>query len=266
MANPVLRGAVMIGANSLLLSYFMPDSRVMTPWFAPRLSSYATRVVLQLGHCIPGRRGSVVVGEESRVSSLLFVKNGLVARALVHPGRSQPLVWSLSLPGSLCGGCQNLYSGDHLPRRHWTLRDSEVLEVPQELLLKIADRDVALHRELAAYCERSAMCDKLGLLVGHLAANADRLQIFLASALLAAGHDLHGSLGEESHLRLPPLPRREVVAQVVACSPAVVDRVLTEWIQSGDLKRGDGALWISRERALHSYHWLQQLLDSTSVT
>lgn len=233
----------------------------MTPWFSPRLSPYATRVVLKLGHRVPGSRGSVVVGEESRVSRLFFVQSGLVARASLHPARGQPLMWALSMPGSLCGGCQNLYSGDHFPRRHWALRDSEVLEIPQDLLLKIADREVVLHRELAAYCERSAMCDKLGQVVTNITANAERLQIFLAAALLSAGHDFDSIADEDLYLRLPPLPRREVVAQVIGCSRAVLDRVLTEWVQDGDLQHRGGGLWFSRERALHSHQWLQQLLN-----
>ncbi len=232
----------------------------MTPWFAPRLSPYATRLILQLGHKVEGRRGSVLVREDSRVTRVFFVKSGMVARSLVAVGHGQPLAWSIATTGALCGGCQNLYSGDHFPRRHWTLKDSEILEIPHELLLKIADRDPALHHELAAYCERSAMSDKLGMVVTQIASNEERLRTFLAAALMNAGRDVGTS--DEVWIRLPSLPRRREVAKLIGCSLGVLDRLIVQWVQSGELRRDARSLWLARDLVAASHRWLQRLVNA----
>lgn len=238
---------------------------VLTPWFSPRLTPHATRVVQALGHPIRAHRGAVLGAEDSRVTRLLFVQRGLVARTLVNPRRSQPLAWQLAGAGSLCGGCQNMYSGEHWPRRHVALRDSEVLEVPHELMLKIADRDVALHREMAAYCERSAMSDKLGMLVTQLSSNAERVRHFMAAALIHSGVRLAPSTEEApSWLRLPPLPRRAEVAQAIGCSHDVLDRILLGMIESGDLERRPGALFVTRRLVEPSWEWLRVTLGAES--
>lgn len=100
------------------------------PWMSPCLSQSMSFVLAGIGHPMKFRRGDVIYTSPGLFGNLMYVRSGFVVKALLDPVRDEPLLLSMAGPGALCGNYENLYVRDRMPRRHWCLTSTEVLNFP----------------------------------------------------------------------------------------------------------------------------------------
>ena len=125
------------------------DSRPV-PWFAPKVSPALNTIVRNLGHRVDKSKGDVLYETGSMFERLMYVQSGTAARAVLMPGfEDTPFFVLLALQGSLIGCVETLYSKDSVMRRQWAVNNCEVLTIPKEILLKLADHEPSWHKELA---------------------------------------------------------------------------------------------------------------------
>lgn len=121
---------------------------LIRPWLSPKMSQSMIGVMNGLGHNVQYGRGEEIYTSPNLFERLMFVRSGVVVKALQDPVRSEPLMLSLSCAGAMCGSFENLYVRDRLPRRHYCLTNAELLVINQELLLKIADQKYPLAKRV----------------------------------------------------------------------------------------------------------------------
>lgn len=114
----------------------MNQAPTILPWFSPRLSPSLTAVLQGLGHAMRVPRGEFVYRSPELFGRLMYVRRGLVVKALLEPNHDDPVLMTLSGTGGLCGSYENLYVRDHMSRAHWCVTTSELLVVNAELLLR----------------------------------------------------------------------------------------------------------------------------------
>lgn len=129
----------------------MNQAPTILPWFSPRLSPSLTAVLQGLGHAMRVPRGEFVYRSPELFGRLMYVRRGLVVKALLEPNHDDPVLMTLSGTGGLCGSYENLYVRDHMSRAHWCVTTSELLVVNAELLLRICDQHAEWQVELSNY-------------------------------------------------------------------------------------------------------------------
>lgn len=238
-----------------------------TPWFAPQLTPPLIRLMSQLGHRTFVPKGKVIFAKCSFFSQsrIHYVKSGFVAQALIHTGSNFPMLVTLSSNGSFCGGEQEIYAKDPMPRKHWAVTDCEILSVPTELLRQLADRNISIHRELAAYAAQSANNDRIGMLISHMADDEQRLGVFAASMFLARGENLSAKCHPGEWLELPKMPHRDLISSITMVNQRSMNEIIKSWVAAGDLAHRNGRIWLSAGRLEPSYKWLRQLMDETGM-
>lgn len=201
------------------------------PWFSPKLSLSMAGVMYGLGHSVVFRRGEVIYQTPGFFSKLMFVRRGLVVKALMDAHHEDPLLISMAGPGTLCGSYETLYLPDQMPRQHWCMTTTEVLVVNAELLLRICDQNAVWQKELYSYSAACALADRCGLLINHSVDLEKRLGVFflLCASSLDAGflEGLTTPTVEWLGLSLPP--SRRVAASLLNASSESIRTVLHNW-------------------------------------
>ncbi len=230
------------------------------PWFAPRVSPALAVLVRNLGHKVVHSRGDTLYDSGNLFERLMYVQSGVAAKAVFLPGFDMPFFLSLALPGSLIGCIDTLYVKDQLPRRHWAVSNCELLTVPKELLLKLADHEVEWHKQLAGYNAACSLSDRMGLMVSRAGESERRLGVFLVSLCKRGGASVLDDLkdAKKEWIVLPPLPPRRLIAQVIGCEVKLVDEILLAWINEGTFKKIHRNLLIRREKLLDNFDWLSR--------
>ncbi|MCI6530259.1 MAG: hypothetical protein MR428_04100 [Mesosutterella sp.] len=230
------------------------------PWFVPKVSPALAVIVRNLGHKVTKNRGDVLYKSDNLFERVIYVQSGIAAKAVFLPGFDTSFFVSLALPGSLIGCIDTLYANDQLSRQHWAVTGCELLTVPRELLLKLADHDGRWHRELAGYNAGCNFADRLGLMVSRAGESERRLGVFLVAFFLrssgAAVQELHDD--KKEWIALPDLPPRRLIAQIIGCEVSKVDEILLLWIRGGIFKKIHRSLLIRREKLLENLQWLSQ--------
>lgn len=228
------------------------------PWFSPRVSPALAVLVRNLGHKMTRARGDTLYESDSLFERLMYVQSGVAAKAIFLPGFDSPFFLSLALPGSLIGCVDTLYANDQLSRRHWAVSGCELLTIPKELLLKLADHEVEWHKQLAAYSAGCNLADRMGLMVSRAGESERRLGVFLVSLCNRSSQSVPDELkdAKKEWIALPPLPPRRLIAQVVGCEVEKIDEILLAWIREGTFKKIHRNLLIRREKLLDNMNWL----------
>ncbi len=225
-------------------------SLAFLPWFSPSLSFSMAAVMQSLGHAVVFRRGEVVYESPERFfGKLMFVRRGIVVKALMDPSHDEPLLVTMSGPGGLCGSYENLYMHDRMPRRHWCMTTTEVLMVNSELLLRICDQNQAWQHELTNYSASSALSDRLGLIVNHSGTRDARVGTFLILCAMQYDAEFLKKLmspGVE-WVPLPVLPSRHVVRLVTNIGSEALGDVLQSWLKKGAFRYRSHKLLLRRE-------------------
>ncbi|MDO5530427.1 Crp/Fnr family transcriptional regulator [Sutterella sp.] len=216
----------------------MKSTSPFLPWFAPRLSRAMAGVLQSIGHRTVFMRGERIYESPGFFQKLMFVRRGIVAKALVDPFHEDPLFLSLSGPGALCGSYETLYLQDRMQRRHWCVTTTEVTMVNADLLLRICDQNPAWQRELSHYSSVCAVSDRLGMLVAHSTTLEERLGVLLIVCTHVGSPDFLDRLRDESveWIALGALPSTRVAASILNATPESVREVLRRWAGS-DLMR-----------------------------
>ncbi len=187
-----------------------------------------------LGHSAQYRRGDVIFEERGFFPKLMFVRSGVIVKALMDASYQQPLQMSLAGPGALCGNCDTLYINDHIPRRHKCLSRTEVLVVNAELLLRICDQNPDWQRELNSYSVSCSISDRYGLLFNHSLSLEERVGAFIVICSFQMDplflSRLH-SRGIE-WLELPVLPSRTVVGVILNACSEQVGGIFRRWLRT----------------------------------
>lgn len=223
-------------------------------------------VMTGLGHSVRYQRGEVIYGSPNLFGKLMFIRSGVVAKALIDPVRDEPLMLSLGTTGALCGSYENLYVNDRLPRRHYCLTTSEVLVVNQELLLKIADQNADWQQELANYASYCALCDRLGMLVnraGSLEQRFGALMVLLQSEMDPEIEKNISSTGID-WMPLFIFPAFKSMSIVLDSDATELHEVVRNWNTQGIIRRRAGKLWVKRA-VFHDYwRWLQRFVQQNA--
>ena len=81
---------------------------LIRPWLSPKMSQSMIGVMNGLGHNVQYGRGEEIYTSPNLFERLMFVRSGVVVKALQDPVRSEPLMLSLSCAGAMCGSFENL--------------------------------------------------------------------------------------------------------------------------------------------------------------
>lgn len=242
----------------------MFSSSQILPWFSPKLSRSMAGVMHGLGHSVVFRRGEVIYQTPGFFSKLMFVRRGLVVKALTDALHEDPLLVSIAGPGTLCGSFESLYLADRMPRQHWCMTTTEVLVVNAELLLRICDQNAVWQKELYSYSAACALSDRCGLLVNHSADLETRLGVFFllcASQLdKAFAEGLKVPTVEWLGLAVPP--SRKVAATLLGASPESVRDVLRDWRERDIIRFRSHKLLLKRSRFLQYWERASNVLGS----
>ena len=230
---------------------------LLLPWFAPKLSQAVSRLILNIGRrCVLTKGQSV--GTSTFFNRVVYVKSGLLAQGLINPGGTTPFMLTLAGPASFGIAGNAIDRLDNLPCRYWAATHCEVLTAMPELLLRLAEVEESLNRELTEHALRRAVSDRLSLMICQAAGPEDRLGVFMVSLLAVSGPGGFSVLNtNHMWLRLPTPPSRKLLAAVLSCRQSDVDSVLRGWIAGGSLRFADGALWMKRSVLLHYLDWMQ---------
>ena len=234
------------------------------PWFSPKLSRSMAGVMHGLGHSVLFRRGEVIYQTPGFFSKLMFVRRGLVVKALTDAHHEDPLLISIAGPGTLCGSYETLYLPDQMPRQHWCMTTTEVLVVNAELLLRICDQNAVWQKELYSYSAACALSDRCGLLVNHSVDLETRLGIFFI--LCASQLDKSFSEGlttpsvEWLGLSIPP--SRRVAASLLNTSSDNIRSVLKLWRDNDVIRFRSHKLLLRREQFFIYWRAVNNLLGT----
>lgn len=216
-----------------------------------------------LGHAVTFRRGEVLYESPGFFPKLMFVRRGLIVKAMMDAHHEDPLLLSIGGPGSLCGCYETLYLSDRIPRRHWCMTTAEVLVVNSDLLLRICDQNAHWQREITNYTSLCAMADRYGLLLNHTASLEERLAVFFVLCEMQGDPFFQSRLYDESleWIRLSTVPSRRVVAGIVDTSVEKLRTVLNSWQEEDVLRYRSHKLLLRRDRLIRSWHAMQGILD-----
>lgn len=203
-----------------------------------------------LGHVATFRRGEVLYESPGFFPKLMFVRRGIIVKAMMDSHHEDPLLLSVGGPGTLCGCYETLYMSDRIPRRHWCMTTAEVLVVNPELLLRICDQNPHWQREITNYSSLCAMADRYGLLLNHAASLEDRLAVFFALCEQQSDAAFLSRLQDESleWVRLSAVPSRRVAAGIVDTSVEKLRAALNRWQEEDMLRYRSHKLLLRRER------------------
>lgn len=81
---------------------------LIRPWLSPKMSQSMIGVMNGLGHNVQYGRGEEIYTSPNLFERLMFVRSGVVVKALQDPVRSEPLMLSLSCAG-LCVAALRIY-------------------------------------------------------------------------------------------------------------------------------------------------------------
>lgn len=239
----------------------------LLPWFAPKLSPSMMGVLNSLGHEVRYTRGEVVYESPGFFRRLMLVRRGIVARALMDPMHSDPLLVALSGAGALCGSCETLYVQDRMVRRHWCMTSAEVLVVNADLLLCICDQNPAWQRELSHYSAICAVCDRLGLLITHATTLAERLGVFTITSALAGDPTFLNRFRDASveWVPLPVLPSMHVAASLLNANNAQIRAVLHGWLEEDVIRWRSHKILLSRSRFASYWERIEPILRTVEA-
>ena len=213
------------------------DSRPV-PWFAPKVSPALNTIVRNLGHRVDKSKGDVLYETGSMFERLMYVQSGTAARAVLMPGfEDTPFFVLLALQGSLIGCVETLYSKDSVMRRQWAVNNCEVLTIPKEILLKLADHEPSWHKELAGYNAATTLADRIGLPIDE---------------------ELRDE--KKDWLALPSFPPRKLIGQVIGCETSLIDKVVEDWQNEGSLKKIHRNALMRRTKLCEYFYWLQRFI------
>ena len=222
------------------------DSRPV-PWFAPKVSPALNTIVRNLGHRVDKSKGDVLYETGSMFERLMYVQSGTAARAVLMPGfEDTPFFVLLALQGSLIGCVETLYSKDSVMRRQWAVNNCEVLTIPKEILLKLADHEPSWHKELA----------------GYKGDPHQRLGSFIYAYCSRSGLPIDEELRDEKKdwLALPSFPPRKLIGQVIGCETSLIDKVVEDWQNEGSLKKIHRNALMRRTKLCEYFYWLQRFI------
>lgn len=242
----------------------MTSPSYVLPWFSPKLSQSMSGVMNGLGHAVTYRRGEIIYEAPGFFSKLMFVRRGVVAKALLDVERETTLFWSASGPGTLCGSYESLYLPDHMPRRHWCMTTTEVLVVNAELLLRIADQNSDWQRELSNYSSLCSLADRTGMIVNHALPLEERLGAFYVLFAAQFDRSFFHSLADErmEWLALETPPARRAVAGMLSTSIDNIRKVLNGWQQQDVLRIKSHKLLLSRARFLSYWRSVAAVVET----
>lgn len=236
------------------------------PWLSPKLTTSMLNVMKGLGHRTLYSRGDVIYESPSLFEKLMFIRNGVVAKALLDPIREEPLLLLLGSSGSLCGSYENLYLRDRLPRRHYCLTSVEILVVNQELLLKIADQTPEWHQELSRYSATCALCDRLGMLLNRVGQVNQRL----GALMLLLHEDQHPDWIKQLHtsgiewLPITLYPGLATISMLLESNIEVLQDTIRGWWNNNDLKYRNHQYWFRRSTFIEYWIWIQEMISKNS--
>lgn len=219
-----------------------------------------------LGHSVRYARGEEIYLSPNLFERLMFVRSGVVAKALQDPVREEPLMLSLSCAGALCGSFENLYVRDRLPRRHYCVTTSEVLVVNQELLLKIADQNVMWQRELANYSSYCALCDRLGLVANRFGSVEQRLGALLLLIQVEGNPEVEQSVNSPGieWIALNTFPALKTVSMIIDSDVETVHETIRGWTYNNKLRKRSNRYWFNRAIFAEYWAWLQNIVQKNA--
>ena len=238
------------------------DSRPV-PWFAPKVSPALNTIVRNLGHRVDKSKGDVLYETGSMFERLMYVQSGTAARAVLMPGfEDTPFFVLLALQGSLIGCVETLYSKDSVMRRQGAVNNCEVLTIPKEILLKLADHEPSWHKELAGYNAATTLADRIGLMVTREGDPHQRLGSFIYAYCSRSGLPIDEELRDEKKdwLALPSFPPRKLIGQVIGCETSLIDKVVEDWQNEGSLKKIHRNALMRRTKLCEYFYWLQRFI------
>lgn len=218
------------------------DSRPV-PWFAPKVSPALNTIVRNLGHRVDKSKGDVLYETGSMFEDTTFFV-------------------LLALQGSLIGCVETLYSKDSVMRRQWAVNNCEVLTIPKEILLKLADHEPSWHKELAGYNAATTLADRIGLMVTREGDPHQRLGSFIYAYCSRSGLPIDEELRDEKKdwLALPSFPPRKLIGQVIGCETSLIDKVVEDWQNEGSLKKIHRNALMRRTKLCEYFYWLQRFI------
>lgn len=226
----------------------MNQAPTILPWFSPRLSPSLTAVLQGLGHAVRVPRGEFVYRSPELFGRLMYVRRGLVVKALLEPNHDDPILMTLSGTGGLCGSYENLYVRDHMSRAHWCVTTSELLVVNAELLLRICDQHAEWQVELSNYSSASALSDRLGLIVNHVLSPRERLGVFWILCAQQFDKEFVRKLATPGieWVVSPVVPPRRVAAFITNMGSTRVGEILREWRDGHTLRYRSRKIYVRR--------------------
>lgn len=219
-----------------------------------------------LGHTVRYCRGEEIYASPSLFERLMFVRSGVVAKALQDPVRSEPLMLSLSCAGAMCGSFENLYVRDRLPRRHYCVTNAELLVINQELLLKIADQNVLWQRELANYSSYCALCDRLGMVANRYGTVEQRFAALMLLLQVEDKTDVERTLHISGVEWVPisTFPAMKTISMMLDTDVASLYGVIRGWIGANALRKRGGRYWFKRPVFAEHWTWLQNIVQQNA--
>lgn len=215
-----------------------------------------------LGHSVRYTRGEEIYSSPNIFERLMFVRSGIVAKALKDPVREEPLMLSLSCAGAMCGSFENLYVRDRLPRSHYCITNADVLVINQELLLKIADQNALWQRELMNYSTYCALCDRMGMVANRYGTIEERLGALMMLILIESTPSMERVLQSRGAdwLGFTTFPMLVTVAQLLGTDVSTLHTAVRAWIDAGKLRKRSGKFWFHRATFEGYWSWLQNIV------
>lgn len=235
---------------------------LIRPWLSPKMSQSMIGVMNGLGHNVQYGRGEEIYTSPNLFERLMFVRSGVVVKALQDPVRSEPLMLSLSCAGAMCGSFENLYVRDRLPRRHYCLTNAELLVINQELLLKIADQNILWQRELANYSSHCALCDRLGMVANRFGSVEERLGALLVLLQVEGNGEVEQRLTSSGieWIAINTIPSLRTISLVLDTDISSLYAVVRQWIASNALRKRAGRYWFKRSVFFDYRDWLHNIV------
>lgn len=235
------------------------------PWFSPKITPSLTAVLQGIGHSAHFSRGDVIYRSPELFGRLFFVRHGVVAKGLLEPSHSYPILVTMAGTGSLCGAYENLYVNDRMPRLHWCVTSTELLVVNPDLLLRLCDQHVDWQVELSNYSSLCARCDQIGLIANHLGSPEERLGAFWILHCLQFDKEILGKLATPGieWVVAPSFPSRSVAASVTGCSVDEIARVVRGWRNQHALRYRARKVFLKREVFAEYWGWIEPVLQSS---
>lgn len=233
------------------------------PWIAPRVPDELANLFRRLGSHHRVCPGEFLFNETQAVEHLVYVRTGLIGRAVINPDTRQEMVLALSPPRRMAAGTLNFFSGLPCVGKYFAFESSELICCPQSLVRAVIADNPGLIRSLAIHCELLALSNRLTSCSQLILPVRRRLPLFLLAWACAFGvwSKRHG--GNESWIRAPLPVVRSDLARLVSTSVVTIDRQTAEWRSAGLLVREARTLWIKPALLEESLDWLCRLDEST---